>query len=327
VKRRSVVSLTGGLALGLALPALAQPQRVLRLGVLGNVPALPVSTWPVTWFRDELKRLGWEVGQTISFEFRYAMNDPQRYHAFAAELAAAKLDVIYAPGDDALEAASKATKTIPIVTIAAAVVELGYAKSLARPGGNVTGVVFQPLDFVGKSFGILRALRPDLKRVGISHRPGHPLSDVWVKTWQTVAGGQGATMVALPFVRNLAELEPMLAIAKREGVQALVGEGPVPILLGSSFETIRSWATENKVLTYGTTWVRGEHLVSFGPDPWEIRRIAIAQIDRILRGAKPAEMPIEQPTKFELIVNRKIAKAMGLTIPQTVLLQANEVID
>ncbi len=327
MKRRAVVCLAGGAALGAALPTLAQPQRVMRLGVLGNVPASPVPTWPVLWFFDELARLGWENGQNLAIESRYAMNDPQRYHAFAAELVAAQVDVIYAPGDDALEAAYKTTKTIPIVTIAAAPVELGYAKSLARPGGNVTGVVFQPLDFIGKSFEILRALRPDLRRVGISHRPGHPLSDVWVKTWQAVAGGQGATMVALPFVRNLADIEPMLVIAKREGVQALVGEGPVPILLGSGFEKIQSWATENKVLTYGTTWVRGEHLVSFGADPWEIRRIAIGHIDRILRGSKPADIPIEQPTKFELVFNRKIARAMGIAIPRSVLLQATEVID
>jgi putative tryptophan/tyrosine transport system substrate-binding protein len=254
------------------------------------------------------------------------MNDPQRYRAFAAELVAAHVDVIYAPGDDALEAAYKTTKSIPIVTIAAAPVELSYARSLARPGGNVTGVAFQPLDFIGKSFEILRALRLDLRRIGISQRPGHPLSDLWVKGWQAVAGREAATIVTLPFLRGLADIEPMLAIAKGEAVQALVGEGPVPILLASGFDKIKAWATENRVLTYTTTWVKGEHLVSFGPDPWEIRRIAIGKIDRVLRGAKPGDIPTEQPTKFELIFNQKIAKAMGLAIPQAMLLQATEVI-
>ena len=189
-------------------------------------------------------------------------------------------------------------------------------------------MIIQALDLPGKSFGLLHALRPDLRRIGISRQPGNSLSEQWLKGWQQAAATQGATMVPLPFVRTLPEIEPMLALAKREEVQALVGAGPVPILLGTGFDRITAWAIQNKVLTITTTTLlSAQHLVSFGPSRWELRRIAAGQIDRILRGAKPGDIPIEQPTRFELIINKALAKAMGLTIPQSVLVQATEVIE
>lgn len=326
MKRRSVMSLAAGAALGHSLASMAQSQRVVRIGNLNNTPIMPGAKGSFD-FRHEMARLGWQVGVNLDIEWRFGMNDPQRYQRFAEELVAARVDLIYALGDDALEAAFKATKSIPIVMIAAAAVELGYAKSLARPGGNVTGVVSQALDYVGKSLQLLRALRPDLTRIGISHRPGHPLSDIWMKSWRDIASGLGVAMAPLPFVRELADIDQMLGAAKREAVQALVGAGPVPVLLGAGFDKIQAWATMNKVLTYSTTWAEGEHLISFGPNQWELRRIAIGQVDRVLRGANPAELPIHQPTKFDFVLNMKIAKAMGLRIPYDVRLQATELIE
>jgi len=146
---------------------------------------------------------------------------------------------------------------------------------------------------------------------------------------QSVGRRLDIAIVPLPDIQDLAAVDNTLAAARQAGVQALVGEGPVPapVLLGSGFDRVLAWATENRVLTYTTTWVRGKHLLTFGPDPDDLRQIAIAQINRILRGAKPAQIPIEQPTRFSLIVNRKISTAMGLVIPNTVLLQATEVLD
>lgn len=322
--RRYMLSLCAGASLCAAHPALAQVPRQVRVGGLTNLNIF--NPLDPLWFTNGMRRLGWESGRDLDMDWRFANNDPHNFHRFAKELVARRVDLLFAIGDDALEAAYAASRTVPIVTIAAAVVETGYAKSLAAPGGNVTGVVSQALDFVGKSFELLRTLRPDLRRVGVSHRPGHRLSDLWLEAWQSAARGTGAVMVALPFLREQADIEPMLAVAQREKVQALVGEGPVPVLLGSGFEKIQAWATAHGVLTYTTTWVRGEHLLSFGPDPWDLRRLAMAQIDRVLRGASPSQVPITQPTKFELILNQRIARSMGLGIPTSLLLRADEVI-
>jgi putative ABC transport system substrate-binding protein len=161
----------------------------------------------------------------------------------------------------------------------------------------------------------------------VSHRAGHALSEHWLRGWRDSAFAAGIAVVPLPFARTIAEVDALLAAARREAVQVLVSEGPVSVLLGAGFERIKRWAIEHKVLTFGTTWVRGQHLVAFGPDQRELQRIAAAQIDRILRGARPAEMPIEQPTRFELIVHAGLARAMGLSIPPAVRLQATEVIE
>ena len=153
------------------------------------------------------------------------------------------------------------------------------------------------------------------------------MSDQWLKAWQLAATAQGMSVVSLPLVRSQPDIDPMLAIAKAEAVQALVGEGAVPILLGTGFERIQAWAIQNRVLTFTATWIVGQHLLKFGPRISELSRVAIGQIDRILRGAKPGDIPIEQPTQFELVINKKIALAMGMTIPKSVLVQASEVIE
>jgi putative ABC transport system substrate-binding protein len=325
MQRRSVLSVALGATLCPALPAIAQTQRVARVGMLANVPNFDQGFYK--WLQKRIELHGWEVGQNLDIEYRFGMNEVPRFLALAKELVAARMDVILALGDDSVEAAFKATRSIPIVMVGSSAVELGYAKSLARPDGNVTGVVTQALDFVGKSLGLLRALRPDLQRIGVSHRPGHALSELWLSRWKIAADSNRIAIVALPFVRDLVGIEPMLVAATASGVHALVGEGPVPVLLGPGFEKINAWAIQHKVLTLTATWIRGEHLVSYGPEPWALRYTAVAHVDRILRGARAADMPIEQPTRFDLILNRKIARAMGLTIPASVLLQANEVID
>jgi putative tryptophan/tyrosine transport system substrate-binding protein len=329
MKRRSVFSLTVGIAMGAALPVWAQTERAARIGVLANFPASDpreASGWE-GWqaFTDEMKRLGWEEGRNLVIERRFGMNDPQKYSAKAEELVAARVDVIYAPGSVATAAAFQATKSIPIVMHGAAAVELGYAKSLALPGGNVTGAVYQALDFTAKEFSLLKALRPDLKKIGLSTSRDNRLADLKSKDWQTVAGGQGVAVVLLPNMLTMADIEPMLVAAKREGGQALVVSQRL-FLSGAGLQQINAWAVENKVLTYAGNWARGEVVVAFGPYIPDITRIAIGKIDRILRGANPADMPIEQPTRFELVINQKLATAMSLTIPQSVLQSATEVV-
>ena len=325
--RRSIISIAGGATLGAVLPLFAQTQRMARLGVLAYMPASdPAGTEFWKTVSDELKKLGWEEGRNLVIERRYGMNDAKKYIAGARELVAAQVDVILTLSDTALHAVYQATKSIPIVTITAAAVELGYAKSLAHPGGNVTGVQYQLLDFIGKELELMMALRPGMNRIGISFVPGEALYELWVKTWQAAASSMGVTMVPLPRIESMADIDAVLAVAKREGVQGLV-IGIGPFLRGAGWQQIMAWAIKNKVLPYGELAARAEVPVAFGPDFSYIVPMVFSQIDHILRGAKPADMPIVQPTRFILVVNKKLASAMGLTIPQSVLLQATEVIE
>jgi len=321
MRRRTMFSLSCAAVLAVAMPGVAQAQRVARIGLLGGQGG---PLWKA--FTDELKQVGWEEGRNLIIDVRFRPDDPQKYRAQAEELVAAQVELIVASSDPAVAAAYKATQSIPIVMLGSGPVERGYAKSLANPGGNVTGVAYQSLDFTGKEFSLLKEMRPDLKKIGIPITLGsNPLSDAWFKRWQSAGSSQAVTVVPLPDVRRMTEVEPMLAAARREGVQALV-VGPKYFLLGAGWQRIEAWAIENKVLTNSGTWTHGEAVLAYGFNSLEVIRIAVRKIDRILRGAKPAGLPIEQPTRFELIVNEKLAKAIGLTVPQSVLLQATEVI-
>ena len=273
-----------------------------------------------------MKALGWEMGRNLVWHYKSGVTDLNQQIANAKELVAEKVDVILASNSEATAAAFQVTKSIPIVMLGAAAVELGYAKSLARPGGNVTGYVYQSLDYIGKEIELLFALRPGLKKIGFSESIEAPEAVIAFKNWQHLAAAQGLTMVLLPNVLTLADIEPMLVAAKREGVQALVIGGVRYFLVGAGLEQIQEWGTANKVLTYSGTWHPGQLLAAFGLDGSEIIPTVCRQIDRILRGAKPSDIPIEQPTRFKLIINQAIANAMGLKIPQSVLLRATQVI-
>lgn len=329
MKRRTILKLSTGAPLGVALVAAAQTPRVMRLGVLGNRPPTADARAAAGWqaLTDGLKAQGWDEGRNLIVERRYANGDRSLYRAHAAELLAAKVDVIFAPDDDAVAAAFDVTKTVPIVMMGIAAVEPGYARSVARPGGNVTGVVYLALDFVGKEFELMRAMRPDLRRLGLSAGPSNPaLSAIATRLWRETAESRGVATALLPDLRTLADIAPMLAAARKEKVQTLL-IGVRPFLLGAGWSRIREWAIDNQVATHSGPWARGEVLIAYGPDGADLRSAAIRQIDRVLRGANPAEMPIEQPAKFELIVSRTIAKALGLTIPSAVLISATEVIE
>jgi putative ABC transport system substrate-binding protein len=329
--RRSILSVAGA-ALGTALPAIAQTQRAMRLGILGTYPLsfYPASSEYVAnskRFFDELRRLGWEEGRNLIVEYRYSMNDPQKHYANAEELVAARVDVITVLNNLQLAAAFKATKTIPIMAMASGLVESGYAKSLAQPGGNVTGVEFLAGDAAGKLFEVLYSIRPGLKKIGLSEGRGTPASQSLATPLQAVADARGVTVVSLPSIAGPTDIDPMLTAAKREGIQALaLGPGTF-VLEGEGAHRIQTWATENKVLTYSSNWHRGQLLLASGPDFPYFNRVAAGVVDRLLRGTRPADIPIEQALRFVLIINQKIARAMGLKIPTSLLIQATEVIE
>jgi putative ABC transport system substrate-binding protein len=319
MQRRQILALTAVTSLAATFRARAQ-QRPMRLGVLASRPILEATGGLLV---SGLKRAGWEEGRNLQIHNRAI--EESRYDAGAAELVAADVDVIFAPSDQAVAAAFHATKKIPIVMMGIAAVEPGYARSLAKPGGNVTGVVYLALDFIGKELALMRAVRPDVKRVGLSGGPGGALQDIAFRAWQDTARAQGAEAISLPDIREPAHIEAMLNAAQAADVQSML-IGVRPFLFGAGWQKIRDWATQRHISLHSGPWARNEVPIAYGPDVGELQAVVLRQIDSILRGMRPAEIPIEQPSKFELIVNRTIARSMGLTVPDWVMLSATEVL-
>jgi putative ABC transport system substrate-binding protein len=313
--------------LAVALPGQAQ-MRAARIGVLSSYPpanAGAAASW--SSFYAELASRGWVQGRNLAVEGRYTEGHPERDAAFAEELVAARVDLILATNSGAVAAARRATSSIPIPIVMVNVshpVEAGFVASLARPGGNVTGVTNQASDMQGKFVELLRAVRPATTRIGVVWSPDNAGSALAFRDVQAVARGQGLALLSLP-VERPADLQALLTGALRDGVQALIVH-PTPAVV-PAWRQIQAWAVEHRVLTLGQAqWVREGFLLSYWANTPDLFRIGATFVDRILRGAAPAELPIEQPTRFELVVNVKTATALGLTIPPSLLLRADEVI-
>ena len=321
IKRRTFARLAGAAALASPVWLRAQPRRSMRLGVLGDTP-----TGSGEIFLQMMKDRGWEVGRNLSIELRWAFGDLARVPALARELVEARVDVILADGDLAAAAAARAGPTTPVVMHGLAPVETGLAQSLARPGGNVTGVTYEAGAEAGKRIDLLRALRPGLQRIGIVYLDSHPAVQVYYERWKAAADRQGVTMVKLPGPVVMADIDATLAAAARERVQAI--EFAVnPALSGAGWQKISAWAAQHKVLTSAGIWHRGEAMLAFGPNVLQFYTLVIDQLDRVLRGAKPAELPIQQPTLFDIVIHKRQIVAIGLVVPAVVLLQATEVIE
>jgi putative ABC transport system substrate-binding protein len=314
---------------GIALRSAAQEALVKRVGVLTTLPRDHPAAAPF-WAigADEMKRLGWEEGRNLAFDVRASMGDPAKLQSDAEQLVAAKVDLLHADHNAGVSVAMRATTTIPIVMIADAATEHGFAQSLARPGGNVTGVIFLAHDEIGRVLSLLREMRPGLARIGMPINLENPIGKSYFRSWETVVVAASIRLFALPIMRNLADVAPSLQAAQREQVQALL----LPILPllnanGPAWDQINAWAIEHKVVTRGSLLSRGKSVVTFGANVEALVRLTQRQIDRVLRGANPAVTPIMQPTIFDVVVNQKLARAVGWPAPTSVLLQATEVIE
>ena len=303
-------------------PAAAQQaEKVWRIGFLTPAP----NIWPT--FRSGLRELGYVEGKNLTIEFRHRKR-PKTYLGLAKELVALKVDLILAVGAGATRAAKQATNTIPIVmgNSSADPVQLGLIDSLARPGGNVTGVVDILSDLAGKRVELLKEIFPNLSR--IAHlSPGSSLvSPVHLKATEVAARAFGVRVQALK-VGSPEDLESAFRAAAEGGAEAA-------IVLGVSFFTphvprILKLAAKYRLPTMHThtaRWVRLGGLIGYATDVDLRYRRAAQYVDKIFKGAKPADLPVEQPTKFNLEINLKTAKALGITIPPSVLLQATKVL-
>jgi putative ABC transport system substrate-binding protein len=320
------------LALVLALvatPLAAEAQRagkVPRIGFLSFLSA-SVMVHREASFRQGMRELGWVDGQNIVIERRFAEGRHEKLHELAAELVRLKVDVIVAPSNVATLAAKQATPTIPIVMVVSAdAVGQGFIASLARPGGNVTGLSSDPgPEIAGKRLDLLKEAVPKLSRVGGLIDPGFPASAVYRNVAEAAAPKLGMTLQHAE-VREPTHFEKAFAAMIQQRAQAILVYGSTMFL--SHLREIVDLTAKHRLpdIYWNRDAVAMGGLMSYGVSHPDLYRRAAAYVDKILKGAQPAEMPVEQPTKFELVINLKTANALGLTIPQALLLQADHVI-
>ena len=327
LSRRSV--LAGGFAFLLApLAAEAQPAgKVPRIGFLGT--RSPSDTAPyLDAFRQGLRERGWVEGQNIVIEYRWAEGRFDRLPDLAAELVRLKVDIIVAVATPAAAAAKNATATIPIVGISLGdPVGLGLIASLARPGGNVTGVSYSVgLEIFGKQLELLKETVPKVRRVAILSNPANPAHALVIREVKDAARSLGVQLQLLE-ARGPSELDgAFAAMAKERGGALLVVTDTLFLLHRTRLTDLA--ARSRLPAAYGVReYVQAGGLMSYGPSLPDLFRHAATLVDKILKGAKPADLPVEQPTKFELVINRKTAKTLGLTIPPLLLLRADQVIE
>ena len=311
----------------------AQPSgRVYRIGY-PNLRSGPGAQDEA--FLQGMRDLGYVVGRNLVIEYRWANNDMARFQAQVEELVRRNVDVIVTVGTPAIRVATLATRTIPIVMAAALdPVGAGLIASLVHPGGNVTGMSMFSTDLAAKRLQLLRELAPGLTRVAVlgwrvtgagQSPPGQTPPELLVSATQA-AGRQLGIGVSAQMVASGDDLPRAFAEFKRERTQALIVQSGV--FGGEHLATILEMAAQQRLpdMHEARAFVDAGGLVSYGPDVNELYRKAATHVDRILKGAKPGDLPVEQPTKFELVINLKTAKALGLTIPKDMLLRADEVI-
>ncbi len=309
--------LAGGL-LAAPLAAQGQPAGPMRtIGIISHVP--PTS------FEEGLRELGWVEGKNVRFERRMS-TDNQTLAYFAAELSRIPVDVIFAGNAAATRAAMEATRTIPIITVSADPVTTGFAASLARPGGNVTGLAIMHTELSGKRLEMLTQALPTARRVAFLLNPTNPSTLAVRRETEVRARAIGLTL--LPFEVSASEqLARVIAAVAKAHPDALVVQGD-PLFYITRQDLFEATVRHRlPAMWEGRLFVEAGGLMSYGADTRQLYRHAATYVDRVLNGTRPADLPIEQPEKFELVINLKTAKALGLTIPPSLLQRADQVIE
>jgi putative ABC transport system substrate-binding protein len=307
----------------------AQAQQAARIPRIGILIAASTSFYSarVEALRQRLRELGYVEGKNIVIEYRYAEGKLERLPDLAAELVRLKVDVIVTAPTQAALAAKKASATIPIVftDIASDPAGIGLVSSLARPGGNITGLNVMAADLDGKRLELLKESFPKVSRVALLWQPGGMRGNLTLTEMEAAAKALGLKLQSLP-VRSFDDFEGAFARAKRDGAQALITT-PNPVI-NTQQRQVLDFAAKNRLpAMYQTSeWVEAGGLMSYAPNFTHLWRRATDFVDKILKGAKPADLPVEQPTKFEFLVNLKTAKQIGVTIPPNVLARADKLI-
>ena len=317
--------LAGAVVVFAPLITVAQPQRrTWRIGFLGGSeqgnPVLGI-------IRDGMRDLGYGEGRDYVLDVRWGRADPERSLALATELVSLKVDVIITAGSEATRAAKQATSSIPIVFVGPSYpVEEGLVASFARPGGNITGITLAMSDTVSKHLQLLRDVAPTLADVAMIWSPANPGNTFAFRDTESAAASLRLKIQSVP-IGNADDVDLALARITRLKPGALIVQPSASLVL-DQVQRISEFAVNLRIpsITIAKAFTERGLLMSYGADIPDHQRRVAGYVDRILKGAKPADLPVERPTKFELVINLKTAKALGITIPQALLLRADEVI-
>jgi ABC-type uncharacterized transport system substrate-binding protein len=326
MSKKTIIVLLVGLAFVLVhLAEAQQPTKPHRIGVLFGT-SRSFNATRIETFRQSLRELGYVEGKNVMIEYRYAEGKLDLLPALASELVHLKVDVIVTSATSGVLAAKNATKTIPIVfTSLGDPVGSGLVANLARPGGNVTGLSILATELSGKRLELLKEAFPKVTRVVMLWNPTSSGQSLQFKETQAVAKALGVQLQSME-VQGTNDFETGFQLAKKEGTQALLA-APSPVI-NSNLKQILEFAAKNRLpaMYAGPEVVDAGGLMSYAPNYADQFRRAAIFVDKILKGAKPADLPVEQATKFEFVINLKTAKQIGLTIPQSVLYRADRVI-
>jgi ABC-type uncharacterized transport system substrate-binding protein len=329
IKRREFITLLGGAAASWPLAAHAQQgERVRRIGVFAALPA-DDAEWQarLAAFHQGLQELGWSVGRNVRIDYRLGSGDGEQLRQRAAELVALAPDVILATGTPVMGALQQVTRTVPIVfTVVPDPVGAGYVESLSRPGGNATGFMTFEVGFSAKWLELLKELKPAVTRVGVLRDPAITAGIGQWSAIQAVTPSFGVELTPID-MREASEIERGITTFARGSSDGL-------IITGSALATVHrdlivALAAKHKMpAVYPFPYfAKDGGLLSYGPDLIDQYRRAAGHVDRILKGEKPAELPVQAPTKYDLIINLKAAKVVGVSVPPTLLARADEVIE
>jgi len=327
MRRRQFITLLGGAAATWPLAARAQqPAKIPRIGFLGNSTATMEANL-IGPLRDGLRELGYEEGRNVIIEFRWADGKYDQFPALVAELLAAKVDVIITAGTPATLAIKKGTSTVPLVFIAVGdPVGTGVVPNLGRPGGNITGLSSIAPDLEGKRLELLREVVPKLSHVAFFLNPANAFHTASMRQARVAAQSLGIKLQPME-VNKSEQLDGAFASIVKEKPDALL------ILADRIFlhnrKRMMEFAIQQRLPSVNAyrELVEAGGLISYGPSYEDMHRRAAVYVDKILKGTKPADLPIEQPTKFTLLINLKTAKTLGLTVPPTLVARADELIE
>jgi putative ABC transport system substrate-binding protein len=324
MRRRKFIALLGGAVA--ASPRMVRAQQARPIRRVGEL-TLALSTSPIEGaFRQGLRDLGYVEGQNLIIDFKTAEFKTERLDQLAAELVAAKVDVIFSAGSEATTAVRSQTRNIPIVMTSTNPVGLGFAASLARPGGNITGLsIFGP-DIAGKRLELLKTLIPGMDKAAAFWNPNDPGAQFSLTETETAGAALNITIEPVE-VRSVDDFSNAFgAVVTRHSAAIIVLPAP---LMSRNSELLSRLAIKNQLATvfYNREAVKVGGLLSYGANLADVYRRAAYYVDRILKGEKPADLPIEQPTRLELFINVKTASALGITIPPTLFALADEVIE
>jgi putative tryptophan/tyrosine transport system substrate-binding protein len=329
MQRREFITLLGGTAVALPFAAHAQQSdKMRRIGVLvGLAENDPDAKARLTGFREALAKVGWSEGRNVSLDYRFGAGRAEHVEALAKELVALQPDVIISQGTSVTAALKRESNKIPIVFVTVSdPIGSGFVASLPRPGGNITGLLMYEAGIIGKWMAMLKEIAPRLARAALVANPKGTAYDYFLQAAEAAAPSLAIEIVPSP-IENTADIERVIdSVARVPNSGLLLPPDTTTI---THRDLIIALAARHRLpAVYSLrVFVTAGGLMSYGTDPVEIFRLAATYADRILRGAKPADLPVQAPTKYETIVNLKTAKALGLDVPPSLIVRADEVIE